>query len=96
MGGFRTGSERGAGGLTIRTKISESEKMKGSELIRKLKKLGKKRGIEVYVDKKRGKGSHVTLYFGDKVTIVRNPSDELKTGTLKAMLKQLGVEENEL
>jgi mRNA interferase HicA len=48
------------------------------------------------VDKKRGKGSHVTLYFGDQLTIVRNPKDELKTGTLHAMCRQLGIERDEL
>jgi mRNA interferase HicA len=70
--------------------------MKGNEFIKKVKKLAEKRGIEAYVDYKRGKGSHVTLYFGDRRTIVRNPKDELKTGTLKAMLKQLGLEEDEI
>ena len=43
------------------------------------------------MDEKRGKGSHVTLYLNDKLTIVRNPKDELKTGTFNAMLKQLGL-----
>lgn len=76
--------------------MSETVRMKGNEFIRKIKKLAKKRGIEAYVDKKRGKGSHVTLYFGERITIVRNPSEELKTGTLKAMLKQLGLEENDI
>ncbi len=70
--------------------------MKGSEFIRKVKKLAKERGIESRVDRKRGKGSHVTLYFGKRFTIVRNPKDELKTGTFKAMLTQLGIKENEL
>lgn len=70
--------------------------MKGSEFIRKVKKLAKERRIEAYVDQKRGKGSHVTLYFGDCFTIVRNPKDELKSGTFKAMLNQLGIEEHEL
>jgi mRNA interferase HicA len=70
--------------------------MKGSEFIRKVKKLSIERGIESRVDKKRGKGSHVTLYFGQRFTIVRNPKDELKTGTFKAMLAQLGIKENEL
>ncbi|MEA5578782.1 type II toxin-antitoxin system HicA family toxin [Anabaena sp. UHCC 0451] len=70
--------------------------MKGSEFIRKVKKLAKERNIIAYVDQKRGKGSHVTLYFGDKFTIVRNPKDELKTGTFKAMLNQLGIEEDEI
>ncbi len=62
--------------------------MKGSEFIRKIKKLAKERGVECHVDQKRGKGSHVTLYFDQRFTIVRNPKDELKTGTLKAMLAQ--------
>jgi mRNA interferase HicA len=44
----------------------------------------------------RGKGSHVTLYFGTCMTIVRNPKSELKTGTLHAMLKQLGILEQDL
>ncbi|HVR98861.1 MAG TPA: type II toxin-antitoxin system HicA family toxin [Thermoanaerobaculia bacterium] len=39
----------------------------------------------------RGKGSHGTLYFGARFTMVRNLKEELKTGTLHAMLKQLGL-----
>jgi mRNA interferase HicA len=38
---------------------------------------------------RRGKGSHGTLFFGAEFTIVRNPKDELKTGTLHGMLRQL-------
>ena len=83
-------------GLTNRAKMSDNELMKGNEFIRKIKRLAKKRGIEAYVDKKRGKGSHLTLYVGERLTIVRNPSQELKTGTIKAMLKQLGLEENDI
>jgi mRNA interferase HicA len=41
----------------------------------------------------QGEGSsHGTLYLGDKCTVVRNPKDELKKGTLHAMLKQLGID----
>lgn len=65
--------------------------MKGIDFIRKIKALSKLRGCPCRVDKKRGKGSHVTLYFGNKRTIVRNPKDELKKGTFNAMLKQLGL-----
>ena len=61
-----------------------------------LEKLGKARGVPVRVDRKRGKGSHRTLYFGDRKTIIRNPKDELKTGTYHAMLKQLGISEGDL
>lgn len=76
--------------------MSDTVNMKGSEFIKKVKKLAKERDIKAYVDKKRGKGSHVTLYNGENFTIVRNPKDELKTGTLKAMLNQLGLTEDEI
>ena len=65
--------------------------MKGSELVRRLRKLGRRRGITVELFPERGKGSHGTLYFGGRFTIVRNLKDELKTGTLHAMLSQLGL-----
>lgn len=52
--------------------------------------------MPVRIDEKRGKGSHVTLYYGERFTIVRNPKDELKTGTYRAMLTQLGISEDDL
>jgi len=63
--------------------------MKGIDFIRKIKKLAKERGLKCTVDKMRGKGWHVTLYFENMRTIVRNPKDELKKGTISAMLRQL-------
>jgi predicted RNA binding protein YcfA (HicA-like mRNA interferase family) len=39
----------------------------------------------------RGKRSHGTLYVSDKLTIAQNPKDELKRGTLHAMLVQLDL-----
>jgi mRNA interferase HicA len=65
--------------------------MTGNEFIRKVRRLGRRRDVKVAFVSERGKGSHGTLYYGDKLTIVRNPKDELKTGTLHAMLTQLGV-----
>jgi mRNA interferase HicA len=70
--------------------------MRGNEFVKKVKKLAKANNLKARIDNKRGKGSHVTLYYGDKFTIVRNLKDELKTGTLKAMLKQLGIREDEI
>jgi mRNA interferase HicA len=70
--------------------------MKGSEFIRKAQTLAKARRLPCRLDEKRGKGSHVTLYFGERMTVVRNPKDELKTGTLHAMCKQLGIGKDEL
>ena len=65
--------------------------MKGSEFIRKVKHEGRRRGVSVIFVAKRGKGSHGTLYFGSKRTIVQNLKKELPAGTLHAMLDQLGL-----
>ena len=65
--------------------------MTGNEFIRKVKKLGRQRDVVVQFVTRRGKGSHGTLFYGARFTIVRNPKDELKTGTLHAMLAQLGL-----
>lgn len=70
--------------------------MKGSEFVRKVHALARQRGLDCRLDEKRGKGSHMTLYFGDRLTIVRNLKDELKTGTLHAMCRQLGLRREEL
>lgn len=70
--------------------------MTGNEFIRKIKELARVKGVEARVNQKRGKGSHVTLYYGEQLTVVRNPKDELKTGTLNAMIKQLGLTKEDL
>ena len=69
--------------------------MTGNEFIKRVKKLAKAKGLEVSIEKSRGKGSHITLYYDENFTIIRNLKDELKTGTYKAMLKQLGIQEDE-
>ena len=76
--------------------MSDNVDVRGNEFIRKVQALAKGRGLACRVDEKRGKGSHVTLYFGDRLTVVRNPRDELKSGTLHAMCKQLGIEKADL
>jgi len=65
--------------------------MKGSEFIRKVKRLGSKQAVPVKFVVQRGKGSHGTLSYGDRMTIVRNPTDELTKGALHGMLDQLGL-----
>lgn len=65
--------------------------MKGSELVRLVRRYGRRHGVIVVYLAERGKGSHGTLYVGDRLTVIRDLKDELKTGTLHAMLKQLGL-----
>jgi YcfA-like protein. len=76
--------------------MSENKLMRGSEFIKRVLGTAKHRDITARVDAKRGKGSHVTLYYGDRMTIVCNPKHELKTGTYHAMLKQPGLRDKDL
>lgn len=65
--------------------------MTGNEFIKRIRALGRERGVTVLLDTKRGKGSHQVLFMGAARTVVRNPKDELRTGTLHAMCAQLGL-----
>jgi mRNA interferase HicA len=51
--------------------------MTGAEFIRAIRKLGRRRGVEVRFVTRRGKGSHGTLYWGDRKTIVKDRKKEL-------------------
>ena len=82
--------------LHVRSFSSDNGSVTGNEFIRKLKAYGRKQGVAVTLNASRGKGSHQTLYFGSAFTIVRNPKDELKTGTFHGMCSQLGVKPNDL
>ncbi len=70
--------------------------MKGADFIRLVQRHGRKIGIRVRFDARRGKGSHGRLYYGDRFTIVPNPKHELKTGTLHAMLSDLDLKLSDL
>jgi mRNA interferase HicA len=43
--------------------------MTGNELLRRLRQLGSRRGVAVRFEEERGKGSHGTLYFGDRFAV---------------------------
>ena len=70
--------------------------MRGNEFIRKIHKYAKTARLSFEWRADRGKGSHGLLILGDRRTVVRNPKDELKTGTYHAMLKQLGLTERDI
>ena len=69
---------------------------KGGEFIKRIQRLAKERGVSCSWKPDMGKGSHGVLKLGNERTTVRNPKDELKTGTYHAMLKQLGLSERDL
>ena len=76
--------------------MTDNISMTGNEFIRKVKALGKRRGVSVMLNAARGKGSHQTLYYDTAFTVVRNPKDELKTGTLHGMCSQIGIKTSDL
>lgn len=65
--------------------------MKGAEFIRRVKAHAKENGLDYQWHPDLGKGSHGVLVLGGRRTVVRNPKDELKKGTLHGMLVQLGI-----
>ena len=60
--------------------------MKGSELVRRVARLAKARGVRCRFASARGKGSHGTLYLGGERAVVPDLKRELKAGTLHAIL----------
>lgn len=70
--------------------------MTGSELLRRLKRLGRERGIPVEFVEERGKGSHGTLCFGERATVMKDRRSEIGPGLLHSMLRQLGLNERDL
>jgi mRNA interferase HicA len=70
--------------------------MTGNELLRRLRRLGSQRGVVVRFDEERGKGSHGTLYFGDRFTVLKDRRADIKSGLLHVMLRQLGLTERDL
>jgi mRNA interferase HicA len=70
--------------------------MTGAEFIRKIKVLAKDRGVYCEFVSERGKGSHGTIYYGNRKTNVPNLKNELKTKTFHTMLKHLGIQHKDL
>jgi mRNA interferase HicA len=70
--------------------------MDGSEFERKIRKVGRRRGVLVSSDRQHGKGSHGRLYYGDRFTTLKDRKKEIGPGLLKAMLDQLGLTKEDL
>ena len=65
--------------------------MKCRDFIARVQVIGRARGVPVHIDTKRGKGSHIIVYYGARKTVVKDRRKELGSGLLSAMLRQLGL-----
>jgi mRNA interferase HicA len=69
--------------LDTRAILPDTQPVKGAEFIRHVRKLGRRRDVVVNGIPERGKGSHGTLYYGARFTVVQNLNNELKKATLE-------------
>ena len=70
--------------------------MRGGEFLRRIEGIGKTRGVPVNFDQRHGKGSHGTLYYGGRKTILKDRKKEIGPGLLHKMLKDLGLTSRDL
>jgi hypothetical protein len=70
--------------------------MIGGEFERRIRRLGRSRGVPVSFDSSRGKGSHGRLYYGERFTTLKDRKKEIGPGLIAAMLNQLGLTKADL
>ncbi|MCY3701875.1 MAG: hypothetical protein OXG16_04220 [Rhodospirillales bacterium] len=69
--------------------------MKGRDFVNRVFGLGRERGVSVRVDTERGKGSHVTVYYGSRFTILQGRRKDIGPGLLSAMIRQPGLDRSD-
>ena len=74
----------------------DNEQVKGGEFLRKLKTIAKRKKLAYRWSPERGVGSHGTVYFGERLTVVKDLKKELGPGLLVDMCKQLGIRKEDL
>lgn len=94
---------RGSGGrrrdstpFDIRTEVYDTPAMKGSEFLRKLNKLGARKGVAVRFVASHGHGSHGFLYFGAEFTTLKDRKKDIGPGLLNKMCGDLGIDRRDL
>ena len=64
--------------------------MNGREFIRRARRYARRNRLDFHFDPAKGKGSHGTVYVGDRETQVQH--GEIATGTLMSMFRDLGID----
>ena len=68
----------------------------GNELTRRLRKLAHRRATAFRITETRGKGSHGTVYLGERRTTIKDRRKEIGEGLLIAMLRDLGLTKKDI
>jgi mRNA interferase HicA len=76
--------------------LCEDEPVKGSEFLRKLQRLARRRGVRFQYEPGLGKGSHGRVWLDTASTTLKDPKREMGTGLLLAMCRDLKIEPRDL
>ena len=82
--------------LVKRTYVCDILRVTGNEFEKRVKRLGRVRGVPVSFTPGHGKGSHGRLYFGDRFTTLKDRRKQIGPGLLNAMLDQLGLSKSDI
>ncbi len=70
--------------------------MRSAEFVRRMRRLGRKSGIPVRYDPRRGVGSHGKVYYGDRAATIIDLRHEIGPKLLRTMCRQLGIDPKDL
>jgi mRNA interferase HicA len=94
------GYSSAVGGLSVVDYVGRSwlnDVVTGNELLRKLRRLARRRGVDFAFDSRPGKGGHGVIMFGQAVAMLRSSRQkEIPPGTLRAIWAQLQIEPSDL
>src|SRR5262245_28137309 len=82
--------------LVPRATFGEFGTVTGTEFIRRLRRLARKRGVAFDMDTRQGRGSHRIVYFGARRTTVKDLKEEIGKGLLRQMCNDLEIEPSDL
>jgi len=68
--------------------------MTPNELTRRLRRLARERGLDLTIEP--GKGSHMHVTLGGRRTVIAIHAGDIKPGTIRAIMRQLGINERDL
>ena len=70
--------------------------MTGNELLRRLRRLARQRGLVLRYERRPGKGGHGRVYMGERFTTVPTLTHEIAPGLLSKILRDLDLRRRDL
>lgn len=67
-------------GLARRTLVCDTARVTGNEFLRKLRKLGRRKGISIRFDPAHGDGSHGRVYYGNAFATLKDVKKGAREG----------------